>query len=277
MQACDILVKGLPAGSLEVYRLEPGTKPSEASFLKEEQDLLDAIGGRLGKLIERRRIESSLRKSEQRFKNLVENSLVGISIVQDNRVIFQNQEQEKLLGPLTRNYVLGNFDNIHPDDVEAVMQANRDIQRGVVPRQDLDFRLFPDGGDAKEQAPKLNKAAARLLGMWEIHKIKEPGKHYQRSYRGRPLVAKGPHAFTLIIQYREDGSFVRTTRAGRAETVQEGKWSLTGHELRQTRQGNLPDEVMYIRFDGPNKFTSIEVYEDCSHPGTFAQFKRVSQ
>jgi hypothetical protein len=128
-----------------------------------------------------------------------------------------------------------------------------------------------------QDATKPDKASAQLLGMWEIHMIKEPGKHYRRSFKGRPLVAKGPHAFTLIIEYREDGSFKRTTRVGETETIQEGKWSLAGHELRQTRQGNLPDEVMYVRFDGPNKFTSIEVYEGCSDPGTFAQYKRISR
>jgi hypothetical protein len=137
---------------------------------------------------------------------------------------------------------------------------------------------FASSSIGKDQnKTKLDKASSQLLGMWEIHMIKEPGKHYRRSYKGRPLVAKGPHAFTLIIEYRKDGSFIRTTRVGEKETIQEGKWSLIGHELRQTRHGNLPDEVMYIRFDGPNRFTSIEVYEGCSDPGTFAQYKRVSR
>ena len=139
----------------------------------------------------------------------------------------------------------------------------------------LSFTSFSIGKD--QDTTKLDKASARLLGVWEIHMIKEPGKHYRRSFKGRPLVAKGPHAFTLIMEYREDGSFKRTIRVGDKETVQEGKWSFTGHELRQSRHGNLPDEVMYVRFDGPNKFTSIEVYDGCSDPGTFAQYKRKSR
>jgi PAS domain S-box-containing protein len=142
-QTCDLLVKGTPAGSVVICRLENGIKNNSPPFLKEETDLLRAVAERLGKMIERRQAERALQKSEQRFRNLVENSITGISIVQNNQVIYQNKEQEKLLGSLPRMVVLGDFKNIHPDDVETVMQANHDIQRGKVPKQDLDFRLFP--------------------------------------------------------------------------------------------------------------------------------------
>jgi signal transduction histidine kinase len=142
-QACALLVKGSPKGSVEIYRLKPGIEKDEALFLKEKNDLLEAVTGRLGKMIECKETEAALQKSEQRFRNLMDNSITGISIVQNNQIIFQNQEQEKLLGPLPRVNVLGDFDNIHPDDVEAVMQVNHDIQTGKVPEHDLDFRLFP--------------------------------------------------------------------------------------------------------------------------------------
>ena len=114
--------------------------------------------------------------------------------------------------------------------------------------------VYSSSTNADKNSTKLDKNSARLLGMWEIHMIKEPGKHYRSSYKGHPFVAKGPHAFTLIIQYRKDGSFKRIIRIGEKETVQKGKWSLAGHELRQTQRGNLPDEVMYIRFDGQLRF-----------------------
>ena len=44
--------------------------------------------------------EEALKESEDRFRSLVENSLVGIMIVQDGRVVFRNPEQERLLGVL---------------------------------------------------------------------------------------------------------------------------------------------------------------------------------
>ena len=145
-QTSDLQVKGTPAGSVVICRLGNRIESNGAQFLKEETGLLRAIAERLGRMIERRQAERALQKSEQRFRNLVENSITGISIVQNNQIIYQNQEQEKLLGPLPRTFVLGDLGNIHPDDVETVLQANHDIQMGKVPKQDLDFRLFPASG-----------------------------------------------------------------------------------------------------------------------------------
>ncbi len=123
---------------------------------------------------------------------------------------------------------------------------------------------------------ETNDQATRILGTWEIFQIKEPGQTYRQGYKGRPFVPKGPNAFTLLMEYRTDGTYRRISRVGATEIVHEGKWSINGHELRHQRKGNLPDEVMYIRFDGSDKFTSIEVFEQTTDPGLFAQFRRPS-
>ena len=91
------------------------------------------------------RSEERLRKSEKRFRDLVENSLTGISIVQDDQIVYQNQEQERLLGPLPRSSKLKDFKNIHPDDIEKVQEFNLDIFSGKMQTLDMDFRLYvPD-------------------------------------------------------------------------------------------------------------------------------------
>ncbi len=126
--------------------------------------------------------------------------------------------------------------------------------------------------DAETGAPDL---ASELVGTWEIARTKEPGKPYTEGYKGRPFVSKGANAFTLILEYRKDGTFRRISRVGDHETVQQGTWELAGHELRHRRSGAQREEVMYIRFDGPNQYTSLEVFEDTPDPGLFAQFRRV--
>jgi len=153
-QRCKLLVNGRPEGSLEIYHRQPGINKSEALFLKEEKRLLEAVAERLSKMIERHRTAEALQKSDQRFRNLVDNSITGISIIQNNRIIYQNKEQEKFLGPLPRTYILGDLDSIHPDNVGMVMRASRDIQKGKIPNRDLDFRLFPAGGDRDNRAVK---------------------------------------------------------------------------------------------------------------------------
>jgi len=126
-----------------------------------------------------------------------------------------------------------------------------------------------------DKKPALSQEAAQIVGTWEIINTKEPGQPYKTGYKGRPFVTKGPHAYTLIMEFQDNGTFRRISRIGDDNKVQEGTWNLVGHELRQQRKGSSEPEVIYVRFDGPDQYTSIEVYETTPDPGLFAQFKRV--
>jgi len=162
-QTCNLLVKGSTAGSVTICLLDNGIETTGAQFLKEETALLKAVAERLGKMIERYQTETALQKSNQRFRNLVENSITGISIVRDNKIIYQNKVQERLLGPLPRTHVLGDLSHIHPGDVEKVMQANHDIKAGKAPVHDLDFRLFPVSGDGDKRG--LKRVSCRMMNV----------------------------------------------------------------------------------------------------------------
>ena len=129
--------------------------------------------------------------------------------------------------------------------------------------------------DKAQKPPSVEKAVSPLVGTWEIAQTKEPGKPYMTSYKGHPFVSRGPNAFTLIMEYHNDGTFRRIARTGAKDDVQEGKWKLVGNELRHNRSGSHEEEVMYVRFDGPNQYTSTEVYEGTPDPGLFAQFRRI--
>jgi signal transduction histidine kinase len=63
-----IRAQGKKTGLVEIYYLEEKPTIAEGPFLIEEQNLLDAIAERLGQIIERKRAETSLNKSEK--KNL---------------------------------------------------------------------------------------------------------------------------------------------------------------------------------------------------------------
>ncbi|MFH0825144.1 MAG: hypothetical protein V2B18_20525 [Pseudomonadota bacterium] len=114
-----------------------------------------------------------------------------------------------------------------------------------------------------------------IVGKWEITQTKEPGKPYRTSYKGRPFVSVGPNAYTLLVEYNNDGTFRRVSRLGQTEKVHTGKWNLNGHELRHLSSVGKDDEVIYVRFEGPDRFTLVEVYENTPDPGLFATFKRV--
>jgi len=89
--------------------------------------------------------QKALEESEKRFRDLVENALTGISIVQNHRVVYQNQEQERLFGPLPRSYLLADYEKIHPDDVGAVKRLSRRIDKDEIQTLETEFRIYPHG------------------------------------------------------------------------------------------------------------------------------------
>lgn len=95
----------------------------------------------------RRRSETALRESEERFRALVENSLIGICIIQNNKIIYQNPEQEKIYRSFANVTpdTLVNF--VHGDDVEKVTACYRRLTEGKEKTVEADFRIYPSGND----------------------------------------------------------------------------------------------------------------------------------
>ncbi len=69
-QIADIKVRGQRVGSVAVLYLEERPESAEGPFLKEEKDLITAIAEGLGRIIQRRWAEESLRESEERYRIL---------------------------------------------------------------------------------------------------------------------------------------------------------------------------------------------------------------
>jgi hypothetical protein len=138
----------------------------------------------------------------------------------------------------------------------------------------LSLDLFPIY--AQQGQPSANANAGNtLVGRWEIYQTKVQGRPYLKQYKGRPFVSIGPNAFTVIYEYGPDGSFKRITRIDGRDTEETGKWVYSGSEMRLQLDKGRIEEVFYVRFDDPKQITVVEVYEDTTDPGIFAQFRRI--
>lgn len=136
----------------KVYGIVSASIPKYLVVDAKEQGLFEEVAGDVAFSLhnikleeEHKRADEALSESEQRFRDLVENSLTGISIIQDGQIVYQNQEQERFFGPLLRSAKLKDFKNIHPDDIEKVQKFNLDISSEKMQTLDMDFRLYvPD-------------------------------------------------------------------------------------------------------------------------------------
>ena len=89
--------------------------------------------------------QKALQESEKRFRDLVENSLVGISIIQNNKIVYQNPEQSELFNPLPKKLDANLLEYVHPDDVNKVKGCYQSLISGKTRSVEADFRFSPPG------------------------------------------------------------------------------------------------------------------------------------
>jgi len=132
---------------------------------------------------ERTKTEAALLKSEKRFRDLVENSLVGICIIQDKQILYQNPEQKRIFGPLSQSFSFTDNKHFHPDDIEKVARFHQNIMAGTENALDLDFRFYIDASgsngaemrwvNCQASAIEYQGENAILVNMLDVTRHKE--------------------------------------------------------------------------------------------------------
>jgi PAS domain S-box-containing protein len=118
---------------------EPGREPA-CDRLKEDRI---CMWGNPVESQSPRQPEELLTETEEHLRDVLEHLLVGVSIVQDGRVVYRNPEQRRLLGRLPYLFAPESSEHIHPDDAEKVSLFHRRITSGEVRTLDTDFRFYP--------------------------------------------------------------------------------------------------------------------------------------
>jgi PAS domain S-box-containing protein len=115
---------------------------SEASWKTDSGTFITAIARDIS---ERKHAETQLEKSEKRFRDIVENSFTGRFIVQNDRIVYTNTEQNVIFGPVPDNYLFSDFKNIYPEDINKFKDFCDSLLSGNSVPLDIDFRLYPFG------------------------------------------------------------------------------------------------------------------------------------
>ncbi|MFA6498958.1 MAG: ATP-binding protein [Desulfurivibrionaceae bacterium] len=138
----------------QVYGLLSVSTSAARAHNREEQKLFGEIAQDVGQTLYLLELETQRAITENRFRELVENSLAGILLIQDDAIIYRNPEQKRIFGPLPANFRPDAFAGVHPDDAEKVEAAYGRVSRGEVASVDVDFRFYPQQRDDGDLAMK---------------------------------------------------------------------------------------------------------------------------
>lgn len=99
---------------------------------------------------ERKRIEKSLKESEEKFRILAESTPMAIMMYQDNKWIYANPAAEALLEYSEQELCSMNFwDVVHPDDKAIVIERGSKRQKGEDATVGYEFRVISKSGMIK--------------------------------------------------------------------------------------------------------------------------------
>lgn len=142
-----------------------------------------SVDGFVTDITEFKEAEKALKASRKQFHDLVVHSPVGISIIQGNRVVYQNPEQERLFGPLPEQADFLGYVTPHTEDMEKIRGFIDVVKNGEVACNEADFSFFPDTGETQASRTRWVHCRADrivyqgkesiLLNMIDITRTKE--------------------------------------------------------------------------------------------------------
>jgi PAS domain S-box-containing protein len=138
-------IRGVIGGVLAVQGYEPGVQYSAS-----DADILSFVANHVSSAIERYQALDELRKSEERYRTVIENVGVGVVVVQDGRMVFANPSLVRIVGH-PREYLLSQpfTATVHPEDVPEMLDRHQRRLRGEAVESFYGFRVVTQQGEIR--------------------------------------------------------------------------------------------------------------------------------
>ncbi|MEI6293833.1 MAG: PAS domain S-box protein, partial [Methanomicrobiales archaeon] len=139
-------------------------------------------------ITERKNAEETLRESETKYKDVIENANEAIVVVQDEKIEYANPRALEVIQTTPEDIASLPFINfIHPDDRALVFDRYQRRLKGEHIQENYDFRLFcPSGHPVWVQLSAVriawNGRPATLNFLTEITRRKTAEEHLQRAH-----------------------------------------------------------------------------------------------
>ncbi len=149
------------------------------NLLAQLERVAENVSAGLSRLIAR----EALQESEDRFRSLVENALVGTMIVQKGAIVFRNPEQVRLLGPIPEGFDFRRLGPPHLEDVPKFERLCAAVREGEPYRQGMQLRFEVHDLETEQKVVRwvqcrtvpidFRGKTAVLVNMVDITRVKE--------------------------------------------------------------------------------------------------------
>ncbi len=120
-------------------------------FSKDDINFLQSIANVLAGVIVRDSTERELRESEEKYRMLIEQSLLGTLIIADGRIIFANKGISSILGFSINELLFWNLNtitqHIHPEDLQTTIEKYNQILNEDISSFQSDIRMKHKNGN----------------------------------------------------------------------------------------------------------------------------------
>jgi PAS domain S-box-containing protein len=209
---------------------------TSARFFKDKDGNIAGVEGISRDVTEHKRMEMALKESEERYRILAENSLTGIYVYQDEKLVYTNEFAAKSLGFLTQELIGKSiWEIVAPDDRDLVRNVVASRWQGEAAGSQYEFRVLTkseemrwvqvlateiqhdgrpailgnviDITDRKHAEEALRQSEARYRDLFEnasdiiyTHDLK--GNYTSANQAARRILGYGPEEF-LRMNYRD--------------------------------------------------------------------------
>jgi PAS domain S-box-containing protein len=263
-----LFIQSKSIGVLVIQSYEQGH-----DYTSREQDLLAAIGNQAAYAIERQLAQDELKKSEEKYRTLVDNTEDGVSVIQEGCVRFVNKAFHKIFG-YSEDDVAGKnpLTVVAPEDLDRVKGYYQRRQKGEnVPVEYEFIGLHSDGITRPMIHLTVNEIIfhGKPAFMYTLRDVTD--RHKREKERevilntnkmllgeldteralhglGEELKALIPHnllALSLIKKDQDQVELILATTAGSSSEL-DGYMEVPG-DYFETYQGSLTQQIIYDR------------------------------
>jgi len=191
-------------------------------------------------ITERKRSEEALKESEEKYKTLVDSSLTGVFIHQDEQYVFVNDRFAEMHGYKPEELLKKEYlELIHPDDREALKQtASKRLKGEAVPQQYEVRRLKKDGATiwCEMMATRI-EYAGRPAVMGNVIDITERKRSEEALVQAKEDWENTFDAITDMVMLLDNEHQIFRVNKAVAEALNTTKESLVGKKCYEAIHG----------------------------------------